>query len=82
MALAKTPTPFTHYRVRRPVYAAHIPAATEYVIEHARYSNAVVPPAKPYWVRYPLTSSVCFSAADTHELVRIVAKEMHRRAQP
>lgn len=77
-----TATPFSHYAVRRPVYAEFMVQAAQHVKAHARRSNAVVPPPKPYRVRYPLASSVCFSAADTHELTVLVAKEMHRRAQP
>jgi hypothetical protein len=76
------PTPFTHAKIRRPAYAPFLAAASEHVAEHARYSTAIVPPAKPYRVRYPLASSVCFASEDTHELTKLVAKEMHRRAQP
>lgn len=76
------PTPFTHAKIRRPAYAPFLGAASEHVCNHATHSAAIVPPAKPYRVRYPLSSSVCFVAEDTHELTRLVAKEMHRRAQP
>lgn len=75
-------TPFSHYAVRRPYYADFMVEAAKYVRDNARRSTAVVSPAKPYRVRYPAASLVCFAAEDTHQLVVLVAKEMHRRAQP
>jgi hypothetical protein len=53
--------------------------ASEHVIEHARYSNAKVPPAEPYFVRWPLTSGHLIHADDTMELVRKVARAMRRK---
>ena len=53
--------------------------ASEYVIEHARYANRVVPHPEPYQVRFPLASGHLLRAADTMDLVRKVARGMARR---
>lgn len=45
--------------------------ASEYVIEHARYSPDSL--NKPYSVRYPEYGRKFFCAADTHELVEKLA---------
>jgi len=52
--------------------------ASDYVAEHGRYSNAKVPPAKPYMVRWPLASGRFITSDDTYDLAKKVAKAMKR----
>lgn len=56
--------------------------ARAHVAEHARYSNAVIPPPQPYMVRWPLAASRSIFAADLDELARKVARKMRDGRQP